>query len=39
MIHSYIPHGVTLADASNDAQLIDREMKAFEIRTGLKWAE
>jgi cell wall-associated NlpC family hydrolase len=32
VIHSYIPHGVTLADASNDAQLIDREMKAFEIK-------
>ena len=32
VIHSYIPHGVTLADASNEAQLIDREMKAFEIR-------
>jgi len=32
VIHSYIPHGVTLADASNDAQLIEREMKVFEIR-------
>jgi cell wall-associated NlpC family hydrolase len=33
IIHSYIPHGVMLADASNDAQLIDREMKVFELRT------
>jgi cell wall-associated NlpC family hydrolase len=32
VIHSYIPHGVMLADASNDAQLIDREMKVFEIQ-------
>ncbi len=35
VIHSYIPHGVTLADASNDAQLIDREMKVFEMRRSL----
>jgi cell wall-associated NlpC family hydrolase len=35
IIHSYIPHGVTLADASNDAQLIGREMKAFELRRTL----
>jgi cell wall-associated NlpC family hydrolase len=32
IIHSYIPHGVALADASNDAQLIGREMKLFEIQ-------
>lgn len=31
IIHSYIPHGVTLADALTDAQLIGREMKCFEI--------
>lgn len=36
VIHSYIPHGVTLADASNDAQLIDREFKVFEIHKGQK---
>jgi cell wall-associated NlpC family hydrolase len=32
IIHSYIPHGVILANASNDAQLINREMKVFEMR-------
>ncbi len=32
VIHSYIPHGVTLADASTDAQLIGREMKVFQIK-------
>lgn len=32
VIHSYIPHGVTLADATNDAQLIGREMKCFELK-------
>jgi cell wall-associated NlpC family hydrolase len=32
VIHSYIPHGVTLADASTDAQLIGREYKVFEVK-------
>jgi cell wall-associated NlpC family hydrolase len=32
IIHSYIPHGVTLADALIDGQLIGREMKAFQIK-------
>jgi len=31
IVHSYIPHGVTLADALSDAQLAAREMKCFEI--------
>ncbi len=32
VIHSYIPHGVTLADALTDAQLISREMKVFAVK-------
>ncbi len=32
IIHSYIPHGVTLADALTDAQLISREMKLFAVK-------
>ena len=31
IIHSYIPHGVTLANALKDAELAGREMKCFEI--------
>ncbi len=33
LIHSYIPHGVTLADALIDGQLIGREYKMFTIST------
>jgi cell wall-associated NlpC family hydrolase len=33
IIHSYIPHGVTLADALTDGQLIGRENKVFEVKT------
>ncbi len=33
IIHSYIPHGVTLADASIDGQLIGREYKVFSLRS------
>jgi cell wall-associated NlpC family hydrolase len=36
VIHSYIPHGVTLADASTDAQLIGREYQVFELAVGDK---
>jgi hypothetical protein len=32
IVHSYIPHGVTLADAVRDGQLAGREMKLFEVR-------
>jgi cell wall-associated NlpC family hydrolase len=32
IIHSYIPHGVMLADALTDAQLISREMKVFAVQ-------
>ena len=31
IIHSYIPHGVTLADALADGQLIGREKKLFSV--------
>lgn len=33
LIHAYIPHGVMLADASNDAQLIHRAMRVFEMKS------
>jgi cell wall-associated NlpC family hydrolase len=33
IIHAYIPHGVTLADAVTDGQLIGREYKVYEIST------
>jgi cell wall-associated NlpC family hydrolase len=32
VIHSYIPHGVMLTNATTDAQLFDREMKVYEIQ-------
>jgi cell wall-associated NlpC family hydrolase len=31
IIHSYVPHGVTLADALQDGAIIGREMKFFAI--------
>ena len=31
IIHSYIPHGVTLSDALRDGELIGREAKFFEL--------
>lgn len=33
IIHAYIPHGVTLTDASTDGQLIGREYKVYKIST------
>jgi hypothetical protein len=39
VIHSYIPHGVTLTDAVRDGAIIGREVKVFAIdldRTGLR---
>ena len=33
IIHSYIPHGVTLTDALADGQLIGREYKVYKIST------
>jgi cell wall-associated NlpC family hydrolase len=34
IIHSYIPHGVLLGDALRDGELIGREMKFFEVKSG-----
>ena len=31
VIHSYIPHGVTLADVLRDGQTVGREFKLYEI--------
>jgi cell wall-associated NlpC family hydrolase len=32
IIHSYIPHGVLLGDALRDGELLNREMKFFEVK-------
>lgn len=32
IIHSYIPHGVVLADAQRDGELLNRETKFFEVK-------
>ena len=31
VIHSYIPHGVTLADALRDGQTVGRKFKVYEV--------
>ena len=35
IIHSYIPHGVLLADALRDGELLGRPYKIFELKPGV----